>query len=108
MTCPMEYNFNSPPNVHRCNASEREIRTWKDHFISGLRITHKNLTIYLWGRFVPQDNITLNLLRKSRLHPNLSAYEELEVRFVYKKTPLFHQVLRFSFMRNLEPDTHGV
>ena len=84
----IEFQF-TPPIVHRCNAAEREIRTWKDHFISGLSSTHKDFPLYLWDILVPQDNITLNLLRKYRVHLTLSAHEELEGRFVYNKTPLF-------------------
>ena len=85
-----DINFQlTPPHVHRCNASERAIRTWKDHFLSGISSVHSQFPMYLWDRLIPQANITLNLLRKSRIHPTLSAYEELEGKFNYNKTPLF-------------------
>ena len=58
-------------------------------FLSGISILQPQFLIYLWDRFIPQENITLNLLRKSRIHPTLSSYEELEGKFNYNKTPLF-------------------
>ena len=79
----------TPPNVHRSNADEWSIRTWKDHFISGLSNTHPNFPLYLWDRLINQANISLNLLRKSRIHPKLLSYQELEGVLDYNKTPLF-------------------
>ena len=84
----IEYQF-TPPNVHRSNSAERAIRTWKDHFLSGISNTHSQFPLYLWDRLVDQANITLNLMRKSRIHPTLSAYQELEGTFNYNKTPIF-------------------
>ena len=79
----------TPLNIHRDNADERFIRTWKNHFISFLSRTNPNLPLYLWDRLIDQSNISLNLLRKSRINQNLSAYQELEGILDYNKTPLF-------------------
>jgi hypothetical protein len=54
-----------PPHVHRCNAAERAIRTFKNHFIARLCSTDKNFPHSLWDRIVEQAIITLNLLRTS-------------------------------------------
>ena len=78
----------TPPHMHRINAAERAIRTWKSHFITGLASTNSMFPLTLWDKLIDQDNITLNLLRKSRIHPNFSAHMELEGVFDYNKTPL--------------------
>jgi hypothetical protein len=62
-----------PPHCHRRNASERAIRTFKKHFVAGLSSVDPSVPMHLWGRLLPQAEITLNLLRTSRLHPQLSA-----------------------------------
>jgi hypothetical protein len=62
-----------PPHCHRCNAAERAIRTFKEHFVLGLSSVDPSFLLQLWDRLLPQAEITLNLLRTSRLHPQLSA-----------------------------------
>ena len=77
-----------PPHVHRRNAAERAIRTFKNHFIAGLCSVDKNFPLHLWDRLLPQALITLNLLRSSRLHPQLSAWAQFNGLFDFNKTPL--------------------
>jgi hypothetical protein len=62
-----------PPHCHRRNAPERSIRTFKEHFVAGLSSVDPSFPMHLWERLLPQAEITLNLLRTSRLHPQLSA-----------------------------------
>jgi hypothetical protein len=62
-----------PPHCHRRNAAERAIRTFKEHFVAGLSSVDPSFPLHLWERLLPQSEITLNLLRTSRLHPQLSA-----------------------------------
>jgi hypothetical protein len=62
-----------PPHCHRQNAAERAIRTFKEHFVSGLSSVDPNFPLHLWDRLLPQAEIILNILRTSRLHPQLSA-----------------------------------
>jgi hypothetical protein len=62
-----------PPHCHRRNAAERAIRTFKEHFVAGLSSVDPSFPMHLWDRLLPQAEITLNLLRTSRLHPQLSA-----------------------------------
>jgi hypothetical protein len=62
-----------PPHCHRRNATERAIRTFKEHFLAGLSSAEPYFPMHLWDRLLPQAEITLNLLRTSRLHPQLSA-----------------------------------
>jgi hypothetical protein len=77
-----------PPHVHRRNAAERAIRTFKNHFIAGLCSTDKDFPLHLWDRLLPQALISLNLLRGSRINPRLSAYAQLHGAFDYNRTPL--------------------
>jgi hypothetical protein len=89
----LEQTFNAtieivPPHCHRRNAAERAIRTAKNHIISMLSSTHDDFPLYLWCKLIPQAEITLNLLRTSRLHPQLSAYHSLHGSFDYTRTPL--------------------
>jgi hypothetical protein len=53
----------TPPHLHRRNATERAIRTFKNHFIAGLCTTNPDFPLHLWDRLLPQALITLNLLR---------------------------------------------
>jgi hypothetical protein len=62
-----------PPHFHRRNAAERAIRTFKEHFVSGLASVDPDFPLHLWDRLLPQADMTFNLLRKSRQHPKLSA-----------------------------------
>jgi hypothetical protein len=54
-----------PPGVHRRNAAERAIRTFKNHFIAGLCSVDKDFPLHLWDRLLPQAILSLNLLRGS-------------------------------------------
>lgn len=74
--------------MHRRNAAERAISTFKDHFIAGLASTDKLFPIHLWDRLIPQSILTLNLMRQSRLNPRLSAEAQLNGAFDFNKTPL--------------------
>ena len=44
--------------------------------------------MHLWCCLVPQATLTLNMLRVSRRHPQISAYTVLEGVFDFNKTPL--------------------
>jgi hypothetical protein len=76
-----------PPHNHRSNAAERAIRTWKNHFIAILAAIGDGFPLHLWDMLVPQANITLNLLRGSRINPKLSAYAQIHGFFDYNHTP---------------------
>ena len=67
-TNQIEYQL-VPPHMHRHNDAERSIRTWKNHFISGLCSTDSQFLMHLWCRLLPQATLTLNMLRASLRHP---------------------------------------
>ena len=62
----------------RCrNLAERAIQIFQNHFISGLCSTHPDFPVNLWDKLLPQAELTLNLLRPSRIQLHLSAYAQL-------------------------------
>jgi hypothetical protein len=83
----MEYQL-VPPHIHRRNAMERAIRTFKNHFVAGLCSTHPDFPLRLWDSLLPQAEITINLLRASRTQPHISAYEALFGKYDYNCNPL--------------------
>lgn len=78
----------APPGIHRRNAAERAIRTFKNHFIAGLCSTDENFPLHLWDKLLPQAVITLNLLRQSRTKPTMSSWEHFHGPFNHNATPL--------------------
>jgi hypothetical protein len=75
-----------PPHCHRRNAAERAIRTFKENFVAGLSSVYPTFPLHLWDILLPQAEITLNLLRTSRLHPQLSAAAHFHGLVDYNKT----------------------
>jgi hypothetical protein len=51
-----------PPDMHRCNWAEHTICTFKDHFLAILAGVDSAFSPYLWDLFLPQAELTLNLL----------------------------------------------
>ena len=77
-----------PPNVHRRNAAERAICTFKDHFLAILAGTAPNFPRDRWDLLLPQAELTLNLLRESNTKPNQSAWEHLFGPYNFDATPM--------------------
>ena len=67
----------APPHLHRTNASERAIQTFKDYFVAGISSCDPNFPLYLWDRLLLQATLKLNLLRPLRINPQLSAEAQL-------------------------------
>jgi hypothetical protein len=84
-TNDVEYQL-VPPHCHRRNVAERAIRTFKEHFVAGLSSVDPTFPLQLWDILLPQADITLNLLRTSRLHPQLSAAAHFHGLVDYNKT----------------------
>ena len=76
------------PHQHRVNAAERAIQTFKNHFIAGLCTVDPNFPLQLWCDLLPQAQLTLNILRQSRINPRLSAHAQLEGTYDFNKVPL--------------------
>jgi hypothetical protein len=99
----------TPVGIHRRNAAERAIRTFKNHFLAGLASTDDNFLIHLWCRLIPQaQRSTLNLLRTSRINPLLLAEAQLNGQFdYYNRTPLAPPAYEPSFTKNPTNETRG-
>jgi hypothetical protein len=77
-----------PPHLHRRNAAERAIRTFKNHLLACLATCDSDFPVSEWDRILFQVELTLNLLRSSRVNPKLSAYAYLNGNFDFNKSPL--------------------
>jgi hypothetical protein len=66
-----------PPHYHRYNKAERAICTFKEHFVAGLASVDPDLPMHLWDRLLSRAGLTINLLRTSRLHPQMTAAAHL-------------------------------
>jgi hypothetical protein len=75
-----------PPHCHRRSSAERAIRTFKEHLVTGLSSVDPAFPLHLWDRLLPQAEITLNLLRTSRMHGQLSAAAHFNGLVDYNKT----------------------
>ena len=64
------------------------IKTFKEHFKSGLASVNPNFPLSEWDQLIPQANITLNLLRSSRVNPKFSAYAHVHGKFNFRATLL--------------------
>ena len=76
------------PHNHRVNAAERAIQTFKNRFIGALGTTDSEFPIQLWDKLAPQVQDCINLLRRSRISPNKSAYETLEGPYDWNPYPI--------------------
>ena len=75
------------PHNHRVNALERLIQIFKNNLISGLNIGDEKLPTILWSYFVTHTQDSLNILRTSRVHRQLSAFQVLEGTHDYNRHP---------------------
>ena len=76
-----------PPGNHRRNISERGIQTFKSHLISIVNGVSDDCPIKLWCQFVPQAELTLNLLRQSNITPAISAFAHVHGHHDYMRHP---------------------
>ena len=76
------------PDNHRVNAAERAIQMFKNQFLASLATVDTQFPLQLWCYLLIQAEMTLNMLQTSRSDPSKSAYEALEGKFDYNKTPL--------------------
>jgi hypothetical protein len=83
--------------MHRQNAAEQAIQTWKGHCISILAGVSDDLPIQVWDELVPGAVVSLNLLRASNVTANVSAYAYHHGQFDYNRTPLaYRQVAHYN------------
>ena len=78
----------APPNVHRRNIAERDIRTFKANFISVLAGVDPTFPKYMWDNLLIKNELTINLLRQYTLNPSMSAWEYFNGAFDFTATKL--------------------
>ena len=78
----------APPHLHIHRTVERAMRAAKNHLITMLSRSHGNFPLSMWCHLLKQDEITLNLFRASRIHPQSSAHQSLRGNFNFTRTPL--------------------
>ena len=78
----------TPADMHRRNAAEKGIQTFKGHFISILSGVSDYFPIHQWDKLIPQAVLMLNLLRSSNVAPNVSLYAYHHGTFDYNRMPL--------------------
>ena len=92
-----------PPRNHRTNPAKRAIQTYKNHFIALLSGAYPTFPTNAWDHLIPLANITLNLLRQSKIQPKLSAYAQIHGPYNYNRHPLAPAGCKLSQHRT--PDT---
>jgi hypothetical protein len=75
-------------HMHRRNAAERAIQTFKNNFIAGLCSVDPNFPLRLWDRLLSQATITLNIMRQYRLNPKVSVYAQLYGHYGFNQAPM--------------------
>jgi hypothetical protein len=75
------------PYCHHHNAAERAIHTVKNRFIAGLCSTNHDFPLNLWDKILLQCLLTLNLLWRSRINPQLSAEAHMNGAFGFNRMP---------------------
>ena len=76
-----------PPDDHRRNLAEREIQTWKNHFVSFLSGAASTFPLHLWCRIIPQAERQLLLLIHSNVNTHISAYAHVYGQHDYSTEP---------------------
>ena len=74
--------------MHRRNAAEQAIRTFKAHYIAILAGVAQDFPRHFWDLLLPQTEMTLNLLRQATANPAISVWENFNGKFNYNATPL--------------------
>ena len=81
--------------MHRRNAAERSIETWKNTFISDLNGTYKLFPMYLWERLMDKSQIMLNMIRSSRRNAWISVHAMMEGNHHFNKIPFVPPFKKF-------------
>ena len=76
------------PSDHRLLSAERAIQTFKNQFIAICSGMHSHFSKRAWHHALYQIVITLDMLRPSRLNPDISAYMQVHGNHNFNKHPL--------------------
>jgi hypothetical protein len=76
-----------PPGNYQCNQAECAIQTFKVHFILILAGVNNKLGLSLWCHLLKPTELTLHLLRQSKVAPKISAFAHVHGPHDYLKKP---------------------
>jgi hypothetical protein len=100
------------PHNHRQNPAERDIRTFKNHFIATLCTTDQDFPLSEWDLLLPVAEMTLNLLRPSLRDPKKSAWSDLKGPYNFNRNPIAPAGTRVTVHEDANSrstwDPHGV
>jgi hypothetical protein len=82
----MDYKL-IPLGQHRHNQAERAIQTFNAHFISILAGVDNKFPLLLWCHLLKPTEITLNLIRQSRVAPKILAFAHIHGTHNYMQKP---------------------
>lgn len=77
-----------PPGNHRTLHAERDIRTFKNHFVACRAGVDKSFPANLWDELLDQVDLTLNVLRPCGNIANTSAWDYTCGAYDYKTHPI--------------------
>jgi hypothetical protein len=77
-----------PPGNHRANSAERAIRTFSNHFVATLATTDPSFPLGAWDLLIPQAEMTLNLMRPSKVTKHISAWSQLHGAYSFDAHPM--------------------
>ena len=101
----------APPGNHRTLHAERDIRTWKNHFIATRAGADPSFPKDLWDEVLDQVDLTLNLLRSSGVN-GLSSWDYTCGPYDYTRNPIGPAGAKVLVYENPESrktfDDHGV
>jgi hypothetical protein len=75
------------PHLHHRNADKRAIRNFNNHLITELSSTNTNFPLNLWEKLLPQCLLTINIIRCSRLNPQLWVQAQVHGAFDCNRNP---------------------
>ena len=106
--CQQEIQFELVPlgNLKR-NQAERAIQTFKAHFIAILAGVDDKFPLSLWCHLLEPTELTLNLLRQSKVVPKISAFAHVHGHHDYMKKPFALSAAQSKPMSNRRIAGHG-
>ena len=96
----------APPSLHCMYAAERAIHTLKNYLIAILCVTYPNFNLALWDILIPQVLITLNIIHKSNMSPNISTYSQIHGAYDFNHTPTIPPGMRLMVYENPDDRKH--
>ncbi len=97
----MDYKL-VPLGQHRRNQAERAIQTFKAHFISILAGVVDKFPLSLWCHLLKSTELTLNLLRQSRVVPKILIFVHVHAIHDYMQKP--SALIRCAVQTHVKPD----